>query len=249
MRALRERCRRVLQLPAPRLTQECIDYLQNPEVLVAEFAESFAAAAGIDERERAFTPGPAAGSGPAAQGPWADPGVLRAFSAPFLRLESELECDEYDFCCLARNVSPLANEVEPGTCLDYVGLTCDETSTPILGVICTTQVGSRFRALLRLLAGLAELAPDAQLERADRFLFQRSLGRRIPFDLHLLHVGEDPPAKADPLDQLCRDLAFVSGHALRAHPTLPPVVRHILCLRIPSAQDAVTGILSEEWRV
>jgi hypothetical protein len=244
--ALRARYARALGLSLVDQTRECIDYLQNPEVLVAEFCDSFLMAEAVEHQDESF---PSAETLPAPRRAPVDAAVARVSGAARLRVSG---AEAYEFSYVARDLVPLCSRGSAAGAaaagLDYVGLTLEASATPLLGVVSATAAAP-FAALLRVLACLAEVGSDAQLERANRFVFKGALVGRVPFDLHLLWVSGAEPPSPGPLGPLTRDLASVFSDRLREEWTLPPLVRHILCLRMPAAQEPFDGALTESWCV
>jgi hypothetical protein len=245
--ALRARYERAVRLSLERQTQECIEYLQNPEILVAEFSDSFLMAEAFDHREEAFQSADEAGVPPPQTE--CDVDVQRVMDAPSLKA---IGSSQYLFRFVARDIVPLwkraaaPSGAEAG--LDYVGLTREAQPTPILGVIDRSE-GACFLSFLRLLACLAEVATDAQVERANSFLFKGAVPERMPFDLHVL-VSEGLESDASvALAQLTHDLAHIFTEQLREDWSLPPLIHRILCMRIPSGADPFTGALREAWKV
>jgi hypothetical protein len=243
--ALRARYERALGLSLERQTQECIEYLENPEVLIAEFTDSFLLAEAFDNREEAFL----CEELPVRRRTAIGAAVTRMIQSPALRVSG---ADPYDFSYLSRDIVPLwkqGAEVDiEGAGLDYVGLTTDAPATPILGVVNSPEVPAPFLSLLRLLACLSEVGTESQLERADRFLFKGAVAERVPFDLHMLIVDGAEPVAPVPLVQLTRDLAVVFVTGLCEEWALPPLIRRILCLRLPAADAPFDGTLREDWR-
>ena len=243
--ALRARYERAVRLSLERQTQECIEYLQNPEILVAEFSDSFLMAEAFDHREEDFQSTDEVSLRSQAA---LDVQVGRMMEAPSLKA---IGSSAYLFRFVARDIVPLWKRVSaPGSAasgLDYVGLTREPQPTPILGVIDRSE-GGCFVSFLRVLACLAEVATDAQIERANSFLFKGAVPERMPFDLHVLvsEALESDPAVA--LAQFTRDLAHVFTEQLREDWSLPPLIHRILCMRIPEGDQAFDGTLREDWR-
>jgi hypothetical protein len=129
-------------------------------------------------------------------------------------------------------------------------LTREPEPTPILGVVDPPERSAPFLSFLRLLAGLAEVGTDSQLERANRFLFKGVLTERRPFDLHVLVVDAGHAASApSPLVQLTRDLATAFQAALGEEWALPPLVRSLRSLRMPAVDRPFDGRLAQDWQV
>ncbi len=246
--ALRERYQRAAKLDEARQTNECIEYLENPEILVAEFADSYLTASEYDRREEEF---------------WTAPDDL-----PSRRVSDEV-CDqlmrasqlhvlddcEYRFRYVGRGVFPLRAELDGhrdgdprAAGIDYVGLVPGDPPVPVLGVVQVPADRTPFLSLMRVLTCLAEVATEAQVARANRFLFQGVLPASPSFDLQILVVDEgtldDEPA---PIEQLTRDLAEVFKLRLSEEWQFPNLLRQIRSLRFDRA--GFDGGLGADWRV
>jgi hypothetical protein len=224
--------------------RECVDQLQHPEIVVAETLEAFRAIDLLVGSRELPPPG--------------DPVDLDAIDLEELGSELFYATREIavvgepcGFTSLGSNVDPLG-DLRPSAKgeragLDYVGLTCDGTRTPVLGTVESQLDTSAYPLLLRGLACLAEISPPAQVERMDRQFFLGALGLRPAFDLNLVvwdHAEEDERAT---LDQLTRDLAEKVKGAIREHARFPEILRDIVCLRMNPAR--FDGRLRFCWRI
>jgi len=250
--ALRERYERACRLDLDSQTRECIEYLEHPEILVAEFSDSFLTADVFDGRQEAF---PRVEELPVLRRRRTDMAVRRLMEVGAVRVT---ERPDYHFRYVAREIVPLWTQqdtMDPlerrSVGLDYVGITDEDEPVPVLGVVNPPNADAPYLALLRLLTCLAEVATDAQIERANRFLFKGELVNRPAFDLHVLVML---PEETDmvrkpqaPLVQLTRDLAHVFAQRLREEWQLPDLLRHVLCLTMDRAR--FDGLLSCSWRV
>ncbi len=243
---LRERYQRAAMLDADGQLQECIDYLQHPEILVAEFADSYLTASEYDQRDQRF---------------WAPPEDL-----PRRRLSDDV-CDqlvrasqirvlddpEHCFRYVASEIFPLRATLgghregdRRAAGLDYVGLISQRDPVPVLGVVHVPADRTLFLSLMRALTCLAEVATEPQVARANRFLFRGVLPAPPVFDLHLL--AEDPAEveAQPPVSHLTRELAHVFNVRLRDEWQFPNLLRHIYCLRM-RLKD-FDGSLRVDWR-
>lgn len=157
------------------------------------------------------------------------------------------------FTCLSTNVNPLpgaaSSEARLSSGLDYVGLTCDETTTPVLGAVQAPGDATAYPLLLRALACLSEMAPRLQARRLNRWFFKGALGEEPVFDLNLVvwDASDEEEAEATPIRQLTRDLAEKVKIAILERSELPTILRDIVCLRMnPNRFD---GRLRFDWRV
>jgi hypothetical protein len=249
--ALRERYERACRLDLDAQTRECIEYLEHPEILVAEFSDSFLTADVFDGRQEAFA---RVEELPVLRRRRSDLAVRRLMEVGAVSVSER----DYRFRYVAREIVPLWTQqdtLDPlerrSVGLDYVGITEEEEPVPVLGVVNPPNSPAPYLALLRLLTCLAEVATDAQIERANRFLFKGELVERPAFDLHVLlmlpEANDKLPQPQAPLVMLTRDLAHVFVQRLREEWQLPDLLRHVLCLTMDRAR--FTGDLSCAWRV
>jgi hypothetical protein len=136
--------------------RECVDQLQHPEIVVAETLEAFRAIDLLVGSRELPPPG--------------DPVDLDAIDLEELGSEVFYATREIavvgepcGFTSLGSNVDPLG-DLRPSAKgeragLDYVGLTCDGTRTPVLGTVESQLDTSAYPLLLRGLACLAEISP------------------------------------------------------------------------------------------
>jgi hypothetical protein len=242
--ALRRSYERARSFGFAEQVRECVDQLGHPEVVVAEVLEAFQL---VEEwaRSRELPPP-------------GEPVDVSAIDLEELSREHFYSTREitvvgrrYSFTCLATGVDPLG-DFRPSRGgardgLDFVGLTCDARRTPVLGTVVSDRDTSVYLLLLRGLACLAEMAPEAQVERLNKQFFLGAVGRRAAFDLHLV-VGDEPEgSERTALDQLTHDLAEKLKLAIRRHGRVPDILRDIVCLRMNRAR--FDGRLRLVWRV
>lgn len=245
--ALRDRYQRAAKLDEDGQTNECIEYLQNPEILVAEFSDSYLTAGEYDRSDEEF---------------WTPPEDL-----PRRRVSDEV-CDELMRASqlrvldepevgvryVAREIFPLRADLgghlegdRRAAGIDYVGLIPAEPPVPVLGVIQVPADRTPFLSLMRVLTCLAEVATPAQVARANRFLFKGVLPVAPSFDLQILVVDEGSAEDELPaIAQLTRDLAEAFSLRLREEWQFPDLVRHVYYLRF--ARKGFDGSLGVHWR-
>ncbi len=149
-------------------------------------------------------------------------------------------------CARVADVTSASRDDRRAGGLDYVGLIPELEPMPVLGVIKPQNVHTPYHSLLRLLTGLAEVSTEAQVERANRFLFKGKLSSRPCFDLHILRADGKPPGSAPPLAHLTKDLAHVFNVLLKEEWQFPNLLRSISYLRM---SDDFNGTLDVEWCV
>jgi hypothetical protein len=245
--ALRERYHRAVMLDEHGHLNECVEYLQNPEILVAEFADSYLTASEYDRSDQEF---------------WSP-----ADDLPRRRISDEV-CDalmrasqvrvlddpEYTFRYVAREIFPLRADLDGhkegdrrAAGIDYVGLVPWDPPAPVLGVIQVPADRTPFLSLMRLLTCLAEVATEAQIARANRFLFKGVVPVVPSFELQILSVDCGSLEEEAPIVQLTRDLAEAFVTRLRDEWQFPDLVRQIHYLRYdPKGFDGSLGV---DWRV
>ncbi len=247
---LRKRYERSAGLDDQGRLRECVEYLENPQILVAEFADSYLTAEAFDYREEAFH---SEGQPPAPLRRWTDKVVQHFIEAPEVTVVDDVP---HVFQYMAREIIPLwtttvSEPLEPGQQphrggLDYVGVIRGEDKVPVLGVVKPLEDPTPYLSFLRLLCCLAEVATESQMERANRFLFKGEIDARPSFDLHILLADWEPAGRPDPLIQLTRDLAHNFHVLLREEWQFPNLIRHIFCLTVKSR--SFDGMLRTEWR-
>jgi hypothetical protein len=225
---------------------DCVDLVTHPEVLVEEMRDAF------DAVTIAF----ASHDGPTPVPEWARAGEVEAYErgarAPLFYPGRDVAVigARRAFTCLAVDLDPLSGfPIEgagEGGGLDFIGLTCDETATPVLGGVQSPRETSAYPVFLRLLAALTEMAPEKQLRRLNEPCFRGTLPERPSFDLSLVLWDEPEASERVPLAQLTRDLAerVKAAARTRSHGSL---LRDIVCLRMNP--DRFDGRLRYEWHV
>lgn len=159
--------------------------------------------------------------------------------------------DKCSFTCLATNVHPLWHGADAteglSAGLDYVGLTCDSSSTLVLGAVQSPGDCSAYPLLLRLFACLTEIAPPTQFARINQRHMMGIGSEASKFDLNLVLWDKDEETESDPLCELTRDLAEKMKGVLAAAPDFPPILRDVVCMRMNP--DRFDGRMRFEWRV
>ncbi len=224
--------------------RECIDMLENPEIIAGEVGETFRVVG------RAFEEGTL------------QPDVLAARNEQQLAAAERPEWfyegrdiavlgDSCSFTCLSSDVEPVpAREPEskaPCEGFDFVGITCNSEATPVLGTVQSEADASAYPLLLRGLAGLAELAPAVQLERMNHQFFKGALPPQPRFDLILVTWYYDENADRTPICEFTRDIAEIVKRALAQQTEFPAVLGDIVCLRVNPARFDFR--LKFDWRV
>jgi len=242
---LRRSYERARNLTLSEQVEECVDLLGHPEILVTEVLDAFhdmddwvdAAALPVADETEEF-------------------GVVDlddlANEIFYSTREISVLNEPCGFTSFASDVDPLRDlrpEKKKGerNGLDYVGLTCDATRTPVLGVAQSDRDTSAYPLLLRALASLSELAPATQIERMNRQSFMGVLGPSPHFDLNLVVWDNWERNDRASLDPLTRDLAEQVKAAILERGRFPGILRDIVCLRMnPQRFD---GRMRFDWRV
>jgi hypothetical protein len=242
---LRQRFERARALPLDAQMRECVDYLQNPEVLIQEFVDAFTAVESCcDPDEQKFQVVPVGKQAPAARTALLERLFAKGSVAVF-------DTVPFEFSCVARDVASVSgstgNPVPHLDGLDYVGHMIDAEPVGVLGVVQYDATTTPFSLFLRLITCLSEIAPGAQLSAADAGLFKGGLGGEPKLDLQLvLRDAETEPAQAT-LRQLTHDLAEAFYAGISEEWQFPDVLRNIVCL-LPAPADS-DELLILEWCV
>ncbi len=244
---LRASYRRARTLGLDEQLRECIDQLENSQLMARELEEAHAACAatagGCYEVRTPAPSAPAASQAPCDEASWFYPSrdvvVVR---------------ESYSFTCLAERVEtvPAALAAEDGfEGLDYLAITCTAASRPILGVVQSSLDATAYPLLLRLLAFVCEMGHVPQLERLDRHGFKGALGVAPCFDLNLVlwddRATDGSAPERKPISQLTRELAEKAKFALAEAHRFQPIIGDIVCLQMnPRHFD---GRLRFAWKV
>ena len=225
---LRQRFERARSLALTEQVRECVDYLQNPEVLIQEFMDAYTAVESCcDPIEQCFARLDARDKAAAERKAWLDEVFGKGPISVF-------DVAPYEFQCLARDVSSVSQGVNRVAArvdgLDYLGQIIDEDPIAVLGVVQVGIESSPYALFLRLITCLSELAPDAQLRAADESLFKGNLGAEPKLDLQLLLRESDPETTIGTLRQLTHDLAEVFSSGISEEWQFPDVLRNIVCV-------------------
>lgn len=223
---MRRRYERAQGLDVAGQIREVVDYLENPEVLLAEFVDAYCAIEGCADPDELILEDVST----SAQG---DP--LRGVFAP----GQEIELDGMEIAtvrCISGAVPLLA---EPGDSLrrglDYLALVAGDEPIPVLGVVERLPGTTHYTLLLRALCCLAEIAPGPHLERVNERLFKRALIAGSRFDLHLVMQSTPQGDAEHTLAQLTHDLAEGFRQALVDEWQFPNLLRGICSLRLERA--------------
>jgi hypothetical protein len=243
--SLRRTYERARNLTLAEQVEECVDLLGHPEILVTEMLDAFCC---IDD--------------------WVDTAVLPPLDETeefgvvdlddlaneifYSTREIAVLKEPCGFTSFSSDVDPL-RELRPAKKkgerdgFDYVGLTCDPSRTPVLGVVQSDRDTSAYPLLLRGLACLSEMAPAVQIERMNRQFFMGVLGPEPRFDLNLVVWDNWERNDRASLDPLTRDLAEQVKAAILERGRHPGILRDIVCLRMnPKRFD---GRMRFDWRV
>ncbi|MFI5315098.1 MAG: hypothetical protein ACHQ6T_05325 [Myxococcota bacterium] len=225
--------------------RECVDYLQNPEVLIQEFVDAYTAVESCcDPDEQQFQVMPARADDPAGRTAI----LARLFANGPVTV---FDTVPFEFTCIARDVASVSGGTDALVPrldgLDYVGHMIDSEPVGVLGVVQDGDDSSPYSLFLRLITCLSEIAPDAQLSAADASLFKGGLGAEPKLDLQLLlREADTDPAQAT-LRQLTHDLAEAFYAGISEEWQFPDVLRNIVCL-LPAPADS-DELLILEWCV
>jgi hypothetical protein len=233
--AMRRRYERAQGLEIAGQIREIVDYLENPEVLVAEFVDAYCAIEGCaDADELILEDVSTSGQGDA----------LREVFSPGRDLPID-GSPTPPARCMSGPVPLLA---EPGDALrrglDYVALIPGSVPTPVLGLLERVPGTTPYTLLMRGLCCLAEVAPAPHLARVNERIFKGALVAGARFDLHLVMRHAPASETARTLAQLTRDLAEGFRQAIADEWQFPDLLSGISCLRLErgSARPVVDWI-------
>ncbi len=233
--------------------RECVEYLENPEILVAEFCDSFLTAEAFDNRQEDFC---SYGQTQIPKRRWVDRVIQRVIDHEHIQV---LLKPPYQFRYVAREIVPLwssslspedgADRRRGDGGLDSVGAIEEQPDQPqpVLGVVVPKEDATPYLSLLRVLTCLAEVSTAPQMERAGRFLFKGRLPELPTFDLHQIVVDPEPCDAPAALVQLTRDLADQFNARLKEEWEFPDLLRNIVCATLPSS--GFDGCFGIDWCV
>ncbi len=231
----RERHERSRALDLQAQVEECADYLQHPDVLVAEFLESYYLV------ERKLDPELhderlAATQAEVVLEPFFDSLELR------VRAGSRTET----ILCVGGAFDPLPGFQHPALerrGVDYVGVR-DGSRRVVLGVTDAHRETTVYGLLLRGLNCLAELAPPFQVARLRRHVLRERVDPEPVFDLQLGIAPGARPELETSLLVLTRDLAEVFKRHVEDEKQFEGAIGRIECVELGAAD----GALRVRWR-
>ena len=239
--SLRMRYERSRLLDLRAQLEECVDYLEHPEILLMEFLETYYLVERKldpeqeDERREAS----------------AAELVLEPFY-PSLELQIRGPGDTIDrISCLGGAFEPLSGASHPALSrsgLDYVGLR-HGTSRIALGVTETCPADTPYHLILRAFCCLAEVAPPFQLARFQRHVLGKHLRPDVSFDLQLGLSRREASDQDTSLLLLTRDLAEVFKERMSAHEQFAGTLARIECLEFGENPASPKEPLHVRWRV
>ena len=236
----RQRFERTCALDVAAQLEECADYLQNPEILIAEFLESYYWVEGKldpDRHDALFE----ASHEELVLEPYFDSLVLNVETGAGIE----------SIRCLAGAFAPLPGEIHPALeqkGVDYVGLR-EGSRRVVLGVSDTAHEATGFCLLLRALNCLAELSPPFQVTRLRRHVLRDRVDPEPAFDLQIaIGARERAPAETALLE-LTRDLAEMFKRRIGDEPQFAGSIGQIECLEIGAGGTrSAGGSLRLHWR-
>jgi hypothetical protein len=241
--ALRERYERSIKLDESEQTRECVEYLEHPEILVAEFSDSHlgAEAWGIPD-------GPIEMCTDAPMRRLTDPPLQQLIETPDVIVR---DGDPYTFRYVAREIATLqagpnespAERRRVG--VNYAGLIEGDEPVCVLGVVDPNGGRAPYLTMLRLLTCLAEMSAGPQLACLNESVFKGALGASPTFELQILVTGPRPAEPVLPLGLFTRDLASAFVSRIREEWDVPNLLRAICCVRMNVERFA--GELTLDW--
>jgi hypothetical protein len=221
--------------------QECVDYVQHPEVLITEFLESYylverkldpASQEALDEKDD-------------------DEFVLESFQDS-LQLDVRGNDGQLErISCAGGAFDPLPDEQHPALRrrgFDYVGLR-EDSSRIVLGVTQAQEAETTYLLLLRSLNSFAEVAPPFQLARLRRLVLHDRLQTDVVFDLQIGRSNRIESTAERALWQLTWDLAESIKRRILEHPQFEGTLGWIECLFLDPDAEGLHPASRLEWRV
>jgi hypothetical protein len=219
--------------------EECADYLQNPEVLIAEFLESYYWVEGKldpDRHDALF------------EASHEELVLEPYFDSLVLQIESDGATEAVR--CLAGAFAPLPGEIHPALeqkGVDYVGVR-EGSQRIVLGVSDTHHEATGFCLLLRGLNCLAELAPPFQVARLRRHVLRDRVDPEAAFDLQIGIAARERAPVETALLELTRDLAEMFKRRISDAPQFAGSIGRIECLEIGAGSShSAAGSLRVHW--
>ena len=240
-RAHLDHCR---ALDTRRQIEECADYIQHVELLVAEFLESYYLV------ERLWEPGAELAGGEESQGelilePFYDSLELRLRDGDGPQTEGDV------LVCVSGAVSPLRGDQHPALSrrgLDFIGLRGGSSQHIVLGVAQSSKDETPFLLLLRALNGLAELSPPLRVVQLGREIVRGGIPEDADFSLQLGVSEPDASPDAVALGELSRDLAESFHRRASEVPQLSGMLSEVACVEA-DADSLASGHLKRVWRI
>lgn len=238
----RKRYEAARELTSEAQLREITDYLQNPEVLVTEFFESYYL---VEELEPEAAPDAAEESAPEL--------VLETFFDSLQLYVSDGTGKLERMLCAGGAFDPLPGSAHPAlerTGLDYVALR-GGSSRLVLGVAATAEERSPYALLLRALVCFSEIASPFQLARLRERVIRNRAQLDGTFDLQIALANDAPAANSAEaaLRQLTRDLAEVFRRRLDEHDQFAGTLGAIECLCLDLEATEPPEALQLLWRV
>jgi hypothetical protein len=204
--------------------EECVDYVQHPEVLITEFLESYY----LVERKL-------------------DPASHDELQLDIRGRDGRME----RISCAGGAFDPLPDEQHPALRrrgFDYVGLRGD-FSRIVLGVTQAQAEETTYLLLLRSLNCFAEVAPPFQLARLRRLVLHDRIEPEVTFDLQIGLSNRLESAAETTLWQLTWDLAEAIKRRIQQHPQFEGTLGWIECLFLDPDAEELHPTLRLEWRI
>lgn len=221
--------------------EECVDYVQHPEVLITEFLESYYLV------ERKLDPA----KQEELDGKDEEEFVLEPFHDSLLLDVRGKDGRTERISCAGGAFDPLPGEQHPALRhrgFDYVG-SRNDSSRIVLGVTQAQAEETTYLLLLRSLNCFAEVAPPFQLARLRRLVLHDRIRSDVTFDLQL---GSSYPLESTAettLWQLTWDLAEAIKRRILQHPQFEGTLGWIECLFLEPAAENGNPSLRLEWRI
>jgi hypothetical protein len=224
---------------------ECADYIQNAQLLVMEFLESYYLVEQHWQPESRLV----------RQSAGADKSEELVLEPFYESLELEIvdrqRASVERLVCLSGAISPVPDAQHPALsrrALDFVGLRDGQPGRIVFGVVQSSKDDTVFLLLLRALNALAELLPPMRVLQLGREIVRGGIPEDARFTLQLGLSEPDARADVAALCELTRDLAEAFKREAAAVAQLSGMLEAVSCVDV-SPRALEERKLERHWEV
>jgi hypothetical protein len=210
--------------------RELADLLSNPEIIVCELVDAYAAIESFDESDLSQMCHGHTESDD-------DDGELlldHFYEGQEIGVTSE---PDFSLRCIAVDVLPVPEIFASPDCmkdgLNYIAERSGDVPEPVLGVVQSIDDAAAYPLMMRALACFTEIASPPRFGRINESILKSTLPAHPRFDLQLVLWEEDGLSEAETtICQLTHDLAEVVLSAISSHEALATRLAGIRCLKM-----------------